>query len=62
MSQTFKWSHSLRRHQRTHQTDDFKFSCRFCLKTFSRKDHLNIHEALHTVTGQSHPCPDCGQV
>lgn len=60
--QTFKWSHSLRRHQRTHRPDDdrFRLACRFCLKTFSRRDHLNIHENLHSASGQSHPCPDCG--
>lgn len=59
--QTFKWSHSLKRHQRTHApSSDFRYTCKFCLKTFQRKDHLSIHESLHTSTGTSFPCSECG--
>lgn len=59
--QTFKWSHSLRRHQRTHSpTADFRYTCHFCFKSFSRKDHLSIHEGLHTSSGASFPCNQCG--
>ena len=58
---TFKWSHSLKRHQRTHSTTaDFRYSCRYCLKTFSRKDHLKIHEDLHATSGSTFPCGECG--
>ena len=59
--QTFKWSHSLKRHQRTHQTHpDFRYTCNFCFKTFSRKDHLTIHEDLHTTSSETFPCDQCG--
>lgn len=60
-AQTFKWSHSLRRHQRTHRRDrsDFAYVCGYCEKTFSRKDHLKIHENLHRSSNESHPCPEC---
>ena len=58
--QTFKWSHSLRRHQRTHQKD-YKFTCAHCPKTFSRKDHLAVHEKLHdSENTEAYPCPECG--
>ena len=59
--QTFKWSHSLKRHQNSaHKSDpDHRYTCKFCMKTFSRKDHLSIHENLHTSSGVSHPCPVC---
>ena len=59
--QSFKWSHSLKRHQRTHApTADFRYTCHYCYKTFSRKDHLSIHENLHTDSGSSFPCSECG--
>ena len=59
--QTFKWSHSLKRHQRTHQTHpDLRYTCNFCFKTFSRKDHLTIHEDLHTTSSETFPCAQCG--
>ena len=59
--QTFKWSHSLKRHQRTHKpADQYKYSCRHCFKAFSRKDHLTIHENLHADSHESYPCADCG--
>ena len=59
--QTFKWSHSLKRHQRTHQAaDQYKYCCRHCCKPFSRKDHLTIHENLHTASSENYPCADCG--
>uniref|UniRef100_A0A0K2UFN6 Zinc finger protein 729like [Anolis carolinensis] n=1 Tax=Lepeophtheirus salmonis TaxID=72036 RepID=A0A0K2UFN6_LEPSM len=59
--QTFKWGHSLKRHQRTHQADHYKkFACRFCHKSFSRKDHLSIHEGLHSESSSSYPCRICG--
>ena len=60
--QTFKWSHSLKRHQRTHApSSDYRYTCHFCLKTFQRKDHLTIHEALHTSSESSFPCAECGK-
>ena len=60
--QTFKWSHSLKRHQRTHApSTDFRYTCHYCLKTFQRKDHLTIHESLHTSTGSNFPCSECGK-
>ena len=60
--QTFKWSHSLKRHQRTHSpASDFRYTCHFCFKTFSRKDHLSIHESLHTSSGSTFPCSECGE-
>lgn len=60
--QTFKWSHSLKRHQRTHApTSDFRYTCHFCYKTFQRKDHLSIHESLHTSSSSSFPCSECGK-
>ena len=58
--QTFKWSHSLKRHQRTHQSNFKRFSCSFCFKEFSRKDHLTIHENLHRTSSASFPCAVCG--
>ena len=58
--QTFKWSHSLKRHQRTHQTDFKQYSCQFCFKAFSRKDHLTIHENLHKNSNETFPCNVCG--
>ncbi len=61
--QTFKWSHSLKRHQRKHQQDGYRHRCRVCDKAFSRKDHLTIHEALHRapVPGQEpFRCATCG--
>ena len=61
--QTFKWSHSLKRHQRTHSpASDFRYTCQFCFKTFSRKDHLSIHESLHTSSGSTFPCTECGKL
>ena len=60
--QTFKWSHSLKRHQRTHApSSDFRYTCQWCQKTFQRKDHLTIHEALHTSSESSFPCTECGE-
>ena len=60
--QTFKWSHSLKRHQRTHSpASDFRYTCHFCHKTFSRKDHLSIHEELHRSSGSTYPCSECGK-
>ena len=38
----------------------YKYSCRHCLKTFSRKDHLTIHENLHADSQESYPCLECG--
>lgn len=60
--QTFKWSHSLKRHQNSaHKMDpDHRYTCKYCMKTFSRKDHLSIHENLHTSSGITHPCTECG--
>ena len=60
--QTFKWSHSLKRHQNSaHKMDpDHRYTCKFCMKTFSRKDHLSIHENLHTSSGVTYPCTECG--
>ena len=61
--QTFKWSHSLKRHQRTHApSSDFRYTCHYCLKTFQRKDHLTIHEALHTSSEASFSCQECGEL
>ena len=61
--QTFKWSHSLKRHQRTHApSSDFRYTCNFCFKTFQRKDHLSIHESLHTSTNATFPCTECGRL
>ncbi len=60
--QTFKWSHSLKRHQRTHQANpEFQYCCNHCPKTFSRKDHLTIHEDLHRTSSETFPCGQCGQ-
>ena len=40
--QTFKWSHSLKRHQRTHKpADQYKYSCRHCYKV-RRSSNINI--------------------
>jgi uncharacterized Zn-finger protein len=41
-------------------TPDFRYTCKFCLKTFSRKDHLTIHEDLHTFSSETFPCDQCG--
>ncbi len=38
----------------------YRYTCHYCYKTFSRKDHMSIHEGLHTSSGTSFPCPDCG--
>ena len=38
----------------------YKYSCRHCLKAFSRKDHLTIHENLHADSQESYPCLECG--
>jgi len=39
---------------------DYRYTCHFCFKTFSRKDHLTIHEDLHTTSGETFPCNQCG--
>jgi uncharacterized Zn-finger protein len=65
--QSFKWSHSLRRHvQSTHaDRSKYRFRCprEGCGKAFSRKDHLTNHEASHDGDRRTpaFACAECGQ-
>lgn len=45
----FRRSDELTRHYRRH-TGEKPFQCRFCDKSFSRSDHLNLHLLKHKVS------------
>lgn len=56
---TYSTQSSLISHIRTH-TDERRFMCEICSRSFKRPDSLQAHMDLHAPT-KSHVCPQCGE-